>query len=83
VDKTVVVKLIFMNSIVYESGRIKFVPNPYSTWLRQVTGNVTHTRPNIWVRPDGLGRWLRGLDLLVRWVWALDWANFMDLHEFF
>ena len=48
-----------------------------------MTKNVTHTRPNIRVRLDGLGLWLRGLDLLVRWVWALDWANFVDLHEFF
>ena len=44
---------------------------------------MTRNPPNIWVGPNDLGHGLSGSNLSVRQVWASNWANFVDLLEFF
>ena len=68
---------------IHRSGRVGFKPDLDSTQLDRVTKSVTRNRPAIWVRPDGSGHRLNGLDFSGRWVWASNWAKFMNLDDFF
>ena len=72
-----------MTRAVHGSDQVGFGPDPDSTRLGRVTKNVTHNRSNIWIRPGSSGHRLNRSDLSVRQVWASNWANFVNLHEFF
>ena len=64
----ILLQSIVMTRAVLGLGRVEFGLNPYLTRLDQVTKNLTRTRPNIRVEPDGLGQWFGWSDLSVWWV---------------